>query len=106
MNQPASLPGAHTPPPTQAQQRVLERIAAQRERLRARRRQRLQAEAQAESQDTMPVDAPLVQRLVWFTREHPVAVAAVAGAALMAGPGRLVRWAGVLLPLVLKLRGR
>ena len=28
------------------------------------------------------------------------------GAALVAGPRRLVRWAGVVLPLVMQLRGR
>jgi hypothetical protein len=89
-----------------AQQLVLDRIAAQRERLSSRRAQRLAMRAQAEGGQVPGADTPLVQRLMWFTREHPVVVAAVAGAALMAGPRRLVRWVGVALPLILKLRGR
>lgn len=106
MNLPASPSGARGPRPSAAQQQVLDRIAAQRERLGARRAQRLEARALADSGQMPGVDTPLAQRLAWFAREHPVAVAAVAGAALMAGPRRLVRWAGIALPLILKLRGR
>lgn len=106
MNLPASPSGARDSRPSVTQQRVLDRIAAQRERLSARRAQRLVVQAQADIGQVPGADLPLVQRLVWFTREHPVVVAAVAGAALMAGPRRLVRWAGVALPLILKLRGR
>lgn len=106
MSLPASSSGAQHPRPSVAQQLVLERIAAQRERLSARRAQRLATRAQAEGGQVSGADLPLLQRLAWFTREHPVVVAAVAGVALMAGPGRLMRWAGVALPLILKLRGR
>jgi len=106
VNQPASSSGARLPRATPAQRLVLERIAAQRERLRERRAQRRQALAEAASTQGAAADTPLVQRLAGFVREHPVAVAAVAGAALMAGPRRLVRWAGVVLPLILQLRGR
>ena len=48
----------------------------------------------------------LVQRLATFTQQHPVAVAALVGSVLAAGPKRLVRWAGILLPLVVRLRSR
>ena len=106
MSLPASPPGAQHPRPSVAQQLVLDRIAAQRERLSARRAQRLATRAQADGGQAPGADTPLVQRLMWFTREHPVVVAAVAGVALMAGPRRLVRWFGVALPLILKLRGR
>lgn len=106
MSLPASSSGARQPRPSVAQQLVLDRIAAQRERLSSRRAQRLAMRAQAEGGQVPGADTPLVQRLMWFTREHPVVVAAVAGAALMAGPRRLVRWVGVALPLILKLRGR
>lgn len=106
MSLPAPSSGERDPRPSAAQQQVLDRIAAQRERLSARRAQRQAARALAGSGQIPGADAPLTQRLAWFTREHPVAVAALAGAALMAGPRRLVRWAGVVLPIVLKLRGR
>ena len=63
-------------PATPAQQKILHRIAAQRERIQARRK----AYAQANS-------------------------AAEAGAAGMAlGPSRLVRWASVALPWILRFR--
>lgn len=93
--------------PTADQQRVLARIAAQRERLAVRRSQRAQslvAAAQA-GQDTLP-DASLLLRLAVFMKQHPVAVAALAGVALAAGPRRLVRWGSVVLPLVMRLRSR
>ena len=106
MSLPAYPSGARHPRPSVAQQLVLDRIAAQRERLSARRAQQLVVRAQADNGQVSGADLPLLQRLVWFTREHPVVVAAVAGAALMAGPSRLVRWAGVAWPLVMKLRGR
>jgi len=108
VTQPEASPGAHRSRPSAAQQQVLERIAAQRARLRDRRAQHLLAQADADAARQASVaDMPLAQRLAWFTREHPVAVAAVAGAVLMAaGPRKLVRWAGVVLPLILQLRGR
>lgn len=106
MSLPASPSGVRDPRPSAAQQQVLDRIAAQRERLSARRAQRREARAQADGGQAPRADAPLVQKLAWFTREHPVAVAAMAGAAVVAGPRRLVRWAGVVLPFILRLRGR
>jgi len=48
----------------------------------------------------------MLQRLAMFAKLHPVAVTAVLGAALVAGPRRLVRWVGVVLPLIMQLRGR
>jgi len=106
VNLPASPTEARAPRTTPAQQQVLDRITAQRQRLRDRRAQRLQARSEADGAQGAAADIPLVQRLAWFTREHPVAVAAVAGAAVMAGPRRLVRWAGAVLPLILQFRGR
>ena len=53
---------------------------------------------------TAGVAAPLLARAIAFTRQHPAAVAALAGVAIAAGPRRLIRWAGVVLPLVMRLR--
>lgn len=93
------------PNPTQAQQRVLDRIAAQRNRLRARRAARAQAAALARHEEGLgSADESLALRAAGFAREHPLAVAAMAGVAIVAGPRRLVRWAGVVLPLLLRLR--
>lgn len=47
---------------------------------------------------------PLIARFVSFARLHPLAVAAVLGVAALAGPGRVVRWAGVVLPAILRMR--
>ena len=93
------------PAPTAAQQKVLDRIALQRERLRARRAARAQAMALAQ-RDAGPMgsDESLALRAAGFARQHPLAVAAMAGVALVAGPRRLVRWAGVVLPLLMRLR--
>lgn len=84
--------------PTPQQQKVLDRILVQRERLRARRAPGAGAEVRVEP------DAPLAARLVAFARLHPVAVAAVVGAAVLAGPQRLVRWATLVMPLVMRMR--
>lgn len=94
------------PVPTAQQQRILDRIALQRERLRARRAARAQAQALAESQRAAAGGAEdsLALRAAGFAREHPMAVAAIAGVAVVAGPRRLIRWAGVLLPMLLRLR--
>ena len=40
-----------------------------------------------------------------FAKDHPLALALVAAGAAVAGPRRLVRWAGVVLPLLMQLRG-
>lgn len=89
---------------TVAQQRVLDRIAEQRERLRARRAARLQAQALAAVTEGDDAAASLLLRVAGFVRQHPAAVAALAGVAIATGPRRLVRWAGVVLPLVMRLR--
>lgn len=86
---------------TPEQQRILDRIALQRQRLRDRRAQaertaaELQAHAEAE---------PAWQRALEFARAHPSLVAGAVGVALWAGPRRLLRWSTTLLPLLLKLR--
>ena len=78
----------------------------QRERLRARRAARAQSQALADSQLAAAGGAEhsLALRAAGFAREHPMAVAAIAGVAVVAGPRRLIRWAGVLLPMLLRLR--
>jgi hypothetical protein len=94
-----------TPEPTAAQQKVLDRIATQRERLHARRAAREQSVAL--SQQAAPgasMEESLALRAMAFAREHPVAVAALGGLGLAAGPSRLIRWAGVVLPMVVRMR--
>lgn len=96
------ISAAHATP---EQQRIVERIAVQRERLRARRAARAQSLALAERNPGLAaVDESFMLRAAGFARQHPVAVAAMAGVALLAGPRRLVRWAGVLLPMLIRLR--
>ena len=95
---------ARVPEPTSAQQSVLDRIAEQRSRVKARRAAQAQALALARESGADGADASLAARAAGFAREHPVAVAALAGAGLVAGPRRLIRWAGVLLPLLAQLR--
>lgn len=100
-------PSMVVPQPTEAQQRVLDRIAAQRERLRSRRAARAQAMALSQHEQGMgAADESLVLRAAGFAREHPLVVAAVAVGAVVAGPRRLIRWAGVVLPLWMRLRRR
>ncbi len=91
------------------QQQVLDRIAAQRLRLRERSARRAQAAAAArEAQQVAGLgpDASLASRLAVFARLHPVAVAVAAAAAVAVGPRRVVRWAGVVMPLLMRLRSR
>lgn len=90
--------------PTKAEQSVLDRMEAQRERLRTRRAQRAQHQALVQAEQGLTPEAPMSVRLAVFAKQHPVAVAALAGAALIAGPKRLMRWVGVALPLVMRLR--
>lgn len=90
--------------PTADQQVVLDRIAAQRERLRDRRVRRAQQQALLRDEQGLPPDASLGMRTVVFAKQYPLALAAVAGVAVLAGPKRLMRWAGVVLPLLLRLR--
>lgn len=94
---------AFVPEPTPEQQRVLDRIALQRERIRARRKARAQALALAQSAQQASPDEPFALRAAAFAKQHPVAVAALAGAAVVAGPRRLVRWVGLAMPLITRL---
>lgn len=90
---------------TPAQREVLKRIDAQRERLHARRLALRQARALKDSTGPhVDADAPLPVRLITFAKLHPVAVAAALGLALAAGPGKLIRLAGVVLPIVMRMR--
>lgn len=96
---------ADLPAPTAAQQKVLDRIATQRDRLRARRSAMAQTRALTQQRDGIGgIDESFVLRAAGFAREHPLAVAAMAGVGLLAGPRRLIRWAGVVLPLLMRLR--
>ena len=97
-----------TPAPTAEQQQVLDRIALQRERLRARRAAHAQTLALAAQREPLgrALDDSMLLRVAGFAREHPVAVATMAGVALVAGPRRLIRWAGVVLPMLMRLRPR
>ncbi|MDZ7863698.1 hypothetical protein [Acidovorax sp.] len=99
----ASTP-AFVPEATAEQQRVLDRIAKQRERIRARRLARAQSLALAQSAQQASPDEPFAVRAAAFAKQHPVAVAALAGVALVAGPRRLVRWVGLAMPLITRLR--
>lgn len=91
---------------TVAQREILWRIEAQRERLAARRSALRQAAALRESaSDRVDADASLPLRLLAFARLHPMAVAAVIGVAgAAAGPRKLLRLAGVVLPIVMRMR--
>ncbi|MHA7600482.1 hypothetical protein ACX12L_11125 [Alicycliphilus sp. T452] len=92
------------PQPTPEQQQVLDRIVAQRERLRARRNAMRKARAAAATPGRVNPGDPLLARLATFARLHPLVVAAALGVAALAGPGRVVRWAGVVLPAILRMR--
>lgn len=91
-------------PATPAQQKILHRIAAQRERIQARRKAYAQANSAAEAGAAGIGDDSLVLRCVAFAKQHPAAVVAFAGAAMALGPSRLVRWASVALPWILRFR--
>lgn len=86
------------------QRELLEKIAQQRDRLGARKAAQLQARALQASLDSVPVDAPLPEKLLAFARLHPVATAAVAGLALFIGPRKLIRTGAFLLPLLAKFK--
>jgi len=90
--------------PSPEQQAVLDRIAVQRERLRTLRAARRKQAAQAAAAEGVPADAPWIAKAIAFAREHPGALAIAAGAALATGPRRVLRWAGVVLPLLLRAR--
>ncbi len=92
------------PEPSLEQRKVLERIEQQRERLHARSAAQRQALALRQEQQSIDPEAPLSVKLITFARLHPVAVAVAAAAAIVAGPSRLVRWAGIAMPLISRLR--
>ncbi|WP_313077329.1 hypothetical protein [Melaminivora sp.] len=94
----------HLPTPTPEQQQVLDRILVQRERLRARREAYQQTRAIVQARAGLNPADPLPQRLIAFTRLHPAVVGVAAALAAVAGPRRLIRWSGALLPLLAKLR--
>jgi len=96
---------ADLPQPSDVQQKVLDRIATQRARLRARRAARAQSLALTQQRDgSGGIDESVALRAIGFAREHPIALVALAGVGLLAGPRRLIRWTGVVLPLLLRLR--
>lgn len=109
MTTPTPTPEAESasplPTPTAEQQKVLDRIALQRDRLRARRAAHRQALAlQAGQQPGVDPDAPLVSRVLAFARLHPALVAVAAVGALVAGPSRILRWSSMLMPLLARMR--
>ncbi len=104
MNKPESSSDKKLPVPTPAQQRLIERIAAQRERLYARRARRQQFLAMRKAEGGLNADTPLPLRVAVFAKQHPAALAALAGLALVFGPKRLVAWASFVLPLLTRLR--
>ncbi|QIL83819.1 hypothetical protein G7047_10435 [Diaphorobacter sp. HDW4A] len=84
---------------------VLKRIDAQRDRIHARQLAMQQARAlKASNADRVDAEAPLPVRLLAFAKLHPVAVAVAVGAALIAGPAKLMRIGGIVLPIVMKMR--
>lgn len=91
---------------SQAQQRVLDRMAAQRKRLHERRVQRERVLKTAFGDPILAPDAPVILRVGVFAKQHPVFVAALAGVALFIGPKKLMRWAGVALPLLVRVKSR
>ncbi|WP_228529986.1 hypothetical protein [Diaphorobacter caeni] len=84
---------------------VLKRIDAQRDRIHARQLAMQQARAlKADNADRVDAEAPLPMRLLAFAKLHPIAVAVAVGAALIAGPAKLMRIGGIVLPIVMKMR--
>lgn len=90
--------------PTLEQQKVLLRISAQRERIRERRAARFLAQQQTLDVGNPGAGDSLILQGVAFAKQHPAAVAAVAAAAMALGPRRLIRWMGVALPWIVRLR--
>ena len=91
-------------PATPAQQKILHRIAAQRGTDSGPPTGLAQANSAAEAGAAGIGDDSLVLRCVAFAKQHPAAVVALAGAAMALGPSRLVRWASVALPWILRFR--
>ena len=92
--------------PSDEQQKVIDRIAAQRERLRVRRTERAHRLVLLSEEKAVASRTPLWLRTAVVARRYPLGVSLLAGVALLVGPKRLVRWAGVGLPLYMRMRGR
>lgn len=89
-----------------AEREVLMRIDNQRERLYGRRlahEQALALQRQGDPHYAM-AHGSIVERLIGFGRQHPLACAAAVGVGLLIGPRKLLRMATVALPIVMKLR--
>lgn len=91
---------------TPQQLAVLQRIAAQRQRLRLARQKGKIQRIRRQMRGRVDADAPLWQRTVSFVRLHPVFALSVAGAAWTFGPRKLLGIGSTLLPLLLKMRRR
>lgn len=88
-----------------AERAVLERIAAQRDRLKQAGKAQQQALAlQQEQKPALRADAPLPERVLAFARLHPFATATAVGAALMIGPRRIMRYSTWVLPLISRFK--
>ncbi|BBL24735.1 MULTISPECIES: hypothetical protein [Comamonas] len=83
---------------------VLQRIAQQRDRLAARKATYQQVAALRAQASAVSPDAPLIDRVLTFARLHPLASAALVGAALLVGPRKIMRVGVAVLPLLAKLR--
>ncbi len=92
--------------PSDEQQQVIDRIAAQRERLRVRRSERAHRLVMLRQEKAVVSRTPLWLRTVVVAKRYPLGVSLLAGAALLLGPKRVVRWAGIGLPLYMRMRGR
>lgn len=95
--------------PTPAQQRLLDQIQAQRQRLVVLGSQRQHRPRTMVGQRLTPLGTqqgsfPVGVRIGTFAREHPLAIVAAVGAVWAIGPRRLIRWADAVLPLLIKLR--
>lgn len=104
--QPTGLNAALWATSTVEQQKVMQRIAQQRERLKARSAAVAQARALSRAVTQVQPDAPLLERVTTFARLHPVAVAVAAAAALMVGPRKLLRFGTTVMPLILRWQQR
>lgn len=104
MTAPHPSPAPALPQPTPEQQRVLQRIQAQRALVQQRRaaRRLQQAQAVATGARVNP-DAPLPQRLLEFARLHPLLLSVLAAVSVVAGPKRVLRWGAWVMPWAAKL---
>lgn len=85
--------------PTAQQQAVIDRITAQRLRWYVRHMAKKRV-VDASISKNIP-RYWLTQATVWV-RAHPAAAAAAIGAVLAAGPRRVLRWSGIVLPILMR----